>query len=328
MTETPQHRYTAELAGEIEVAWQDRWEERGTFFAANPQGPLTDGEGEGPQGASPYFIMDMFPYPSGAGLHVGHPLGYIATDVVGRFRRMCGENVLHALGYDAFGLPAEQYAVQTGQHPRTTTEANIANMKRQLRRLGLGHDERRAVATTDVDFYRWTQWIFLTIYNAWYDTEAGKARRISELESELESGARTLDDGRDWAALSDAEKQDALDAYRLVYRSDSLVNWCPGLGTVLANEEVTAEGRSERGNFPVFRKNLRQWMMGLPGDATDYQLNNSYQLKSLSYSRNGQQWHVAIGDYDTKVTPSLPANLELTEGDQRIKLRMDSWTLQ
>ncbi|MGW0026283.1 leucine--tRNA ligase [Rhodococcus sp. NPDC003383] len=253
---TPQHRYTAELAGRIEQRWQELWRERGTFEAPNPVGPLA---GDVP--ADKLFVQDMFPYPSGSGLHVGHPLGYIATDVYARYHRMLGHNVLHTLGYDSFGLPAEQYAVQTGTHPRTTTEANIANMKRQLRRLGLGHDERRAVATTDVDFYHWTQWIFLTIYNAWYDTEAGKARRISELESELESGARTLDDGRDWAALSDAEKQDALDAYRLVYRSDSLVNWCPGLGTVLANEEVTAEGRSERGNFPVFRKNLRQWMM-------------------------------------------------------------------
>src|SRR5690606_36017436 len=142
-----------------------------------------------------------------------------------------------------------------------TTEANIANMKRQLGRLGLGHDERRSVATTDVDFYHWTQWIFLTIYNAWYDREAGRARRISELEAEFADGTRRLDDGRDWASLSDDERADIIDSHRLVYRSDSLVNWCPGLGTVLANEEVTADGRSERGNFPVFRKNLRQWMM-------------------------------------------------------------------
>ncbi|MGO1934812.1 MAG: class I tRNA ligase family protein, partial [Cellulosimicrobium funkei] len=145
----PAHRYTPALAEQIELKWQELWEQRGTFWAANPTGDLTDGEGDGPEGASPYFIMDMFPYPSGAGLHVGHPLGYIATDVVGRFRRMRGENVLHALGYDAFGLPAEQYAVQTGQHPRVTTEANIANMRRQLRRLGLAHDSRRTFATID-----------------------------------------------------------------------------------------------------------------------------------------------------------------------------------
>ncbi|MDH6680120.1 leucyl-tRNA synthetase [Rhodococcus sp. LBL1] len=253
---TPQHRYTAELAGRIEKRWQDLWSERGTFNAPNPVGPLA---GEVP--ADKLFVQDMFPYPSGAGLHVGHPLGYIATDVFARYHRMQGHNVLHTLGYDAFGLPAEQYAVQTGTHPRTTTEANIANMQRQLRRLGLGHDERRSVATTDVDFYHWTQWIFLQIYNAWYDTAQGKARRISELEAEFASGERTLDDGRDWASLDAASRTKVLDSYRLVYHSDSMVNWCPGLGTVLANEEVTADGRSERGNFPVFRKHLQQWMM-------------------------------------------------------------------
>ncbi|MFD6894184.1 leucine--tRNA ligase [Rhodococcus sp. NPDC060086] len=253
---TPQHRYTAELAGQIEQRWQELWRERGTFHAPNPVGQLA---GEVP--ADKLFVQDMFPYPSGSGLHVGHPLGYIATDVYARFHRMQGHNVLHTLGYDAFGLPAEQYAVQTGTHPRTTTEANIVNMKRQLGRLGLGHDDRRSVATTDVDFYHWTQWIFLTIYNAWYDTAAGKARRIGELEAEFADGTRALDDGRDWASLSASERAAVLDSYRLVYQSNSLVNWCPGLGTVLANEEVTADGRSERGNFPVFRKNLRQWMM-------------------------------------------------------------------
>ncbi|QSE91717.1 leucine--tRNA ligase [Rhodococcus pseudokoreensis] len=253
---TPQHRYTAELAGQIEQRWQDRWSEEGTFDAPNPVGPLA---GDVP--ADKLFVQDMFPYPSGTGLHVGHPLGYIATDVFARYHRMQGHNVLHTLGYDAFGLPAEQYAVQTGTHPRTTTEANIGNMKRQLRRLGLGHDERRTFATTDVDFYHWTQWIFLQIHDAWFDKEAGKARRISELEAEFVSGARALEDGRDWASLPVTEKEAVLDSYRLVYHSDSMVNWCPGLGTVLANEEVTADGRSDRGNFPVFRKHLQQWMM-------------------------------------------------------------------
>ncbi|WP_137722917.1 leucine--tRNA ligase [Prescottella subtropica] len=253
---TPQHRYTADLAGRIETRWQDLWSERGTFDAPNPVGAL---KGDVP--ADKLFVQDMFPYPSGSGLHVGHPLGYIATDVYARYHRMQGHNVLHTLGYDAFGLPAEQYAVQTGTHPRTTTEANIANMQRQLRRLGLGHDTRRSVATTDVDFYHWTQWIFLQIYNAWYDTAAGKARRISELEAEFASGERVLEDGREWASLDAAARAAVLDSYRLVYHSDSMVNWCPGLGTVLANEEVTADGRSERGNFPVFRKHLQQWMM-------------------------------------------------------------------
>ena len=207
------------------------------------------------------FVQDMFPYPSGEGLHVGHPLGYIATDVYARYFRMLGRNVLHALGFDAFGLPAEQYAVQTGTHPRTRTEANIVNFRRQLGRLGFGHDNRRSFSTTDVDFYKWTQWIFLQIYNAWFDTAAGKARPITELVAEFDSGARELDDGRDWSTLSAGERADVIDGHRLVYQSDSMVNWCPGLGTVLANEEVTADGRSERGNFPVFRKRLRQWMM-------------------------------------------------------------------
>ena len=207
------------------------------------------------------FVQDMFPYPSGDGLHVGHPLGYIATDVYARYFRMNGRNVLHALGFDAFGLPAEQYAVQTGTHPRTRTEANIVNFRRQLGRLGLGHDSRRSFSTTDVEFYKWTQWIFLQIYNAWFDTAANKARPIAELIAEFDSGARRLEDGRDWATLSAGERADVIDGRRLVYRADSMVNWCPGLGTVLANEEVTSDGRSDRGNFPVFRKRLRQWMM-------------------------------------------------------------------
>ncbi|MGK8502360.1 leucine--tRNA ligase [Nocardia asiatica] len=255
-SDVPEHRYNAELAGRIERRWQRTWDERGTFHAPNPVGPLA-----GPTPADKLFIQDMFPYPSGAGLHVGHPLGYIATDVFARYHRMHGRNVLHALGYDAFGLPAEQYAVQTGAHPRDTTESNIATMQRQLDRLGLGHDRRRSFATTDPEYYRWTQWIFLRIYNAWYDTELNRARPIAELAAEFASGARAVPDGKSWDALSPAERGALLDSHRLVYQTDSMVNWCPGLGTVLANEEVTADGRSERGNFPVFRKRLRQWMM-------------------------------------------------------------------
>ncbi len=268
-------RYTAELARQIELRWQDEWEARGTFFAANPHGALTDGEGRHADPARrSYFVMDMFPYPSGAGLHVGHPLGYIATDVVARFRRMQGDNVLHALGFDAFGLPAEQYAVQTGQHPRVTTEANIAIMQRQLRRLGLAHDPRRSFATIDASYVRWTQWIFLQIFESWYDQDAvradggrGKARHISELEDELATGARAVPqvdgvrEGVPWVELDPVERRRVLDAHRLAYVSQTPVNWCPGLGTVLANEEVTAEGRSERGNFPVFQRSLRQWNM-------------------------------------------------------------------
>jgi leucyl-tRNA synthetase len=256
--ETPtSHRYTSRLAGDIERRWQDRWDAEGTFEAPNPTGDLAGDTGSGEK----YFIMDMFPYPSGAGLHVGHPLGYIATDVVGRYRRMQGDNVLHALGYDAFGLPAEIHAVQTGEHPRTNTLANIANMRRQLRRLGLAHDPRRSFATIDPDFVRWTQWIFVQIFESWYDEDLQKARPISELRAEYESGARTAPDGAGWAELGPLERRILIDSRRLAYVDESPVNWCPGLGTVLANEEVTADGRSERGNFPVFTRNLRQWKM-------------------------------------------------------------------
>ncbi len=255
--ETPAYRYTAALAGEVEQRWQQRWSAQQTFAAPNPVGSLATGE----LPADKLFVQDMFPYPSGAGLHVGHPLGFIATDVYARYHRMTGRNVLHTMGFDAFGLPAEQYAVQTGTHPRTTTEANIERYLAQIRRLGLGHDERRRVATTDVEFYRWTQWIFLQIHGAFYDAEAGKARPVSELEAEYADGTRQLADGREWSSLTRAERRAAIDSHRLVYLSSSPVNWCPGLGTVLANEEVTAEGRSDRGNFPVFRRTLRQWMM-------------------------------------------------------------------
>ncbi|HZK32104.1 MAG TPA: leucine--tRNA ligase [Corynebacterium sp.] len=257
---TPEHRYTAEAANSIEGKWQQYWIDNETFNAPNPVGELAPADGrELPE--DKLFVQDMFPYPSGAGLHVGHPLGYIATDVYARYNRMLGKNVLHTLGYDAFGLPAEQYAIQTGTHPRTTTMSNIENMRRQLGSLGLGHDPRRSVATTDVEFYRWTQWIFLQIYNAWFDEGRQQARPIAELIEELAAGARATKDGRVYADLSVTEQRQAVDEFRLVYRSNSMVNWCPGLGTVLANEEVTAEGRSERGNFPVFRKKLSQWMM-------------------------------------------------------------------
>jgi leucyl-tRNA synthetase len=261
----PPHRYTAALAAQIEVAWQDRWQAEGTFHAPNPTGPLSDGF-DRLAGRPKVYVLDMFPYPSGAGLHVGHPLGFIGTDVYARFKRMSGHNVMHTMGYDAFGLPAEQYAVQTGTHPRVTTEANIAIISAQLRRLGLAHDDRRSVATTDVAFYRWTQWIFLQIFNSWYDTEAERARPIADLETELDAGTRepaegTSPSGAPWSELDEIERRKVVDAHRLAYVHEAPVNWCPGLGTVLANEEVTADGRSERGNFPVFRRPLKQWMM-------------------------------------------------------------------
>ncbi|MCU1485021.1 MAG: leucyl-tRNA synthetase [Actinomycetia bacterium] len=244
--DSPKFRYTAALANEIEGRWQDRWESEGTYHAPNPTGPLHDGwerVGDRPK----LFVLDMFPYPSGTGLHVGHPLGYIGTDVLARFKRMTGFNVLHAMGYDAFGLPAEQYAVQTGQHPRVTTEDNIANMRRQFRAMGLGHDERRSVATTDVDYYRWTQWIFLRLFGSWYDSKERRARPIEELPVP--------------GHLTGDERIAYVDDHRLAYIAEAPVNWCPALGTVLANEEVTSDGRSERGNFPVYRRPLRQWML-------------------------------------------------------------------
>ncbi|WP_418957005.1 leucine--tRNA ligase [Streptomyces tritici] len=297
------HRYTAAMAADIEARWQDFWDAEGTYEAPNPSGDLA---GDAAVVARPKkFIMDMFPYPSGAGLHVGHPLGYIATDVYARHQRMTGHNVLHTLGFDAFGLPAEQYAVQTGTHPRVSTEANMENMKAQLRRLGLGHDKRRSFATIDPDYYKWTQWIFLQIFNAWYDDEAKKARPIAELVEQFQSGAREVPGGRDWAALSETERADILSEYRLAYTSDAPVNWCPGLGTVLANEEVTAEGRSERGNYPVFKAKLRQWNMRITAyadrlledlDALDWPEAIKLQQRNWIGRSEGARVDFAVGD--------------------------------
>src|SRR5919206_3770479 len=257
--DAPAHRYGAALANTIEDKWRARWEEAGSYLAPNPTGALAEPNGELATREA-FYVLDMFPYPSGSGLHVGHPLGYIGTDVIARFKRMRGHNVLHTIGYDAFGLPAERYAVETGQPPEVTTRRNIANMRRQLRRLGLGHDPRRSVATTDEAFYRWTQWIFLRLFQSWYDPDADAARPVAELIADLDRGARELPEGT-WADLDEGERRDAIDGLRLAYLDEVTVNWCPALGTVLANEEVTAEGRSEQGDFPVYRRPLRQWMM-------------------------------------------------------------------
>ncbi|MEY2753821.1 MAG: leucyl-tRNA synthetase, partial [Actinomycetota bacterium] len=256
--DTPAHRYSGALAQSIEADWQDRWDAEGTFETPNPAGPLADPAAVA--GRPKKFILDMFPYPSGAGLHMGHPLGFTATDIYARYQRMTGHNVLYTMGFDAFGLPAEQYAVQTGQHPAITTDQNIANIRAQLRRLGLSHDPRRSISTTDPEYYRWTQWIFLQVFNSWCDPDTKKARPIDELVAEFDSGVRQPTSGS-WSAMSPAERRAELDEWRLAYVSDAPVNWCPGLGTVVANEEVTADGRSDRGNFPVFKRNMRQWMM-------------------------------------------------------------------
>ncbi|GAB3913423.1 leucine--tRNA ligase [Kibdelosporangium lantanae] len=311
----PAHRYTAALAGSIEKRWQEYWVEHGSYYAPNPVGRLSDGE---PVPADKMFVQDMFPYPSGAGLHVGHPLGFIGTDVFARYHRMLGHNVLHTMGFDAFGLPAEQYAIRTGQHPRKTTEDNINTYLRQIRRLGLGHDERRRISTIDPEYYRWTQWIFLQIYNSWYDTRADKARPIAELVAEFAQDKRRTPDGRNWCELTGAEQQDVLNSYRLVYLSDAPVNWVPGLGTVISNEEVTADGRSERGNFPVFRRNLRQWMMRITAYA-DRLIDDLDRLdwpdKIKAMQRNwigrshGARVRFAAGDAEIEVFTTRPDTL-------------------
>ncbi|MBQ9474078.1 MAG: leucine--tRNA ligase [Bacteroidales bacterium] len=235
---------------EIEPKWQQYWQEHGTYNVTN--------------GADKphYYVLDMFPYPSGAGLHVGHPLGYIASDIVARYKRLCGYNVLHPMGYDAYGLPAEQYAIQTGQHPQITTERNIARYRGQLDKLGLGFDWSREVRTCDPDYYRWTQWTFIQLFNHYYDTEQDKARPISELVAKLQRGEVLDPQGTpyDWNAMDEARRDELLMNYRLAYLADTAVNWCPELGTVLANDEVVG-GLSVRGGYPVERKLMRQWSL-------------------------------------------------------------------
>jgi len=223
-----------------------------------------------PSDREPFYVLDMFPYPSGAGLHVGHPLGYIASDIVGRFMRHKGFNVLHPMGFDAFGLPAEQYAIQTGQHPAATTEANILRYRDQLNRLGLGFDWSREVQTCDADYYRWTQWVFLELFNAWFNKGSARAERIETLMEHLSArGTEGLEaachgkpecSAAEWAQMNPSEREALLQHFRLAYRSESLVNWCPELGTVLANDEVV-NGLSERGGHPVVQKAMLQWSM-------------------------------------------------------------------
>jgi leucyl-tRNA synthetase len=209
----------------IEQKWQSFWESNKTF--RTPENVDTS--------KPKYYVLDMFPYPSGIGLHVGHPLGYIATDIVSRYKRMMGFNVLHPMGFDAFGLPAEQFAVEHGVHPRVTTENNIDNMLRQLKAIGLSYDWDRKLATTDVDYYKWTQWIFLKLFNSWYDTDQDMARPIEELIPRLE----TTHEG--WADLNASQREEVLAGYRLAFLAEVPVNWCPQLGTVLANEEANEE---------------------------------------------------------------------------------------
>lgn len=234
---------------DVEKKWQKFWAENKSFKAENTSSKPK------------YYVLDMFPYPSGAGLHVGHPLGYIASDIFARYKRLKGFNVLHPMGYDSFGLPAEQYAIQTGQHPAITTENNIARYREQLDKIGFSFDWEREVRTSDPNYYKWTQWIFLQLFNSWYNPETNKAENINTLiEKYLVSGIRYEEQDKKWDDLTEKEKSDLLLEYRLAYLSDTMVNWCPQLGTVLANEEVK-DGVSERGGYPVERKLMKQWSL-------------------------------------------------------------------
>ena len=230
---------------QFEPRWQRVWDERQTFHTPNPGEPGFDAT------RPKFYVLDMFPYPSGAGLHVGHPEGYTATDIIGRYKKMRGFNVLHPMGWDAFGLPAEQYAIKTGQHPRATTEANVANFKQQLQAIGFGYDWQREVNTTDPGYFKWTQWIFVQLYNSYFDAEKNCARPVAELVEKRKAA---------FPNESEDARRALIDSYRLAYVSDAPVNWCPELGTVLANEEVI-DGKSEVGGHPVERRPMRQWML-------------------------------------------------------------------
>lgn len=261
----PPFRYSAQLADAIEGRWQAVWADAHAFRAINP------GEEGFDSTARRFYCLDMFPYPSGKGLHVGHPIGYIGTDIISRYRRMQGDNVLHPMGWDAFGLPAEQYAIDTGVHPRETTVKAINTFRRQLQRFGFSYDWDREFATIDKDYYKWTQWIWLQAWSSWYDHRVERARPISELIAAIEAGEACFDDegciswasptagGKAWQDFTDAERRDIIDGHRLAYLGEATVNWCPKLGTVLANEEII-DGRAERGGHPVIRRPLRQWM--------------------------------------------------------------------
>ena len=243
---------------EIETKWQKLWQDRKTYrVEVDPSRPK-------------FYVLDMFPYPSGAGLHVGHPLGYIASDIYSRYKRLCGFNVLHPMGYDAFGLPAEQYAIQTGQHPAVTTEQNINRYREQMDKIGFCYDWDREVRTCEPEYYKWTQWAFLKMYDHYYCNVCQKARPIKELvEMFATKGSKGLDaacttpmsfTAEEWNAWDEAKREQVLQNYRLAFRADTMVNWCPQLGTVLANDEVK-DGLSVRGGFPVEQKRMKQWSL-------------------------------------------------------------------
>ena len=262
---------------EIETKWQKLWNDRKTYHV------------EVDNTRPKFYVLDMFPYPSGAGLHVGHPLGYIASDIYSRYKRLCGFNVLHPMGYDAFGLPAEQYAIQTGQHPAVTTEQNINRYREQMDKIGFCYDWDREVRTCEPEYYKWTQWAFLKMYDHFYCNLSQKAEPIEKLvEHFSQKGTEGLDvacttplkfTAEEWAAYSEEEKENVLQNYRLAYRADTMVNWCPQLGTVLANDEVK-DGLSVRGGFPVEQKRMKQWSLRV----TAYAQRMLDGLESLEWS--------------------------------------------
>jgi leucyl-tRNA synthetase len=281
----------------LEPKWQQYWETHKSFRCPDPTEP-------GMQGKRKIYILDMFPYPSGEGLHVGHPEGYTATDILSRFRRMQGDHVLHPMGWDAFGLPAEQHAIKTGEHPRSNTQKNINNFRRQIKSLGFSYDWDREVDTTDPHYVKWTQWIFLQLFDTWYDHDAKKGRPISELPIPEEVRAR-------------GEVETYRDSKRLAYQAEVPVNWCPALGTVLANEEVI-DGKSERGNHPVERRPLRQWMLRI----TEYAERLVNDLEPLDWSESikvmqrnwigkstGAEVAFKVGDEDIRVFTTRPDTL-------------------
>jgi leucyl-tRNA synthetase len=260
---------------EIEKKWQQQWKESGIYHVRNSS--------DKPK----YYVLDMFPYPSGAGLHVGHPLGYIASDIYARYKRLKGFNVLHPMGFDSFGLPAEQYAIETGQHPATTTEKNIANFKDQMDKIGFCYDWSREIKTSDPEYYCWTQWIFLQLFKSWYNHKNDKAESIETLIKEFEengSGKLQIDNNysftaEEWKNFDEKKQQKILMDFRLAFSSYGEVNWCEALGTVLANDEVV-NGVSERGGFPVEKKKMRQWYLRI----TDYADRLLKGLETVNFS--------------------------------------------
>jgi leucyl-tRNA synthetase len=308
---------------EIEAKWQKHWAENQTFKAEN--------DSEKPK----YYVLDMFPYPSGAGLHVGHPLGYIASDIYARYKRHQGYNVLHPQGYDSFGLPAEQYAIQTGQHPAKTTEENIARYREQLDKIGFSFDWSREVRTSNPEYYKWTQWIFIQLFESWYDKDADKARFIEELRAIFSSEGNVhvnavCDEGiqhftaSEWLGFSETEKQEILLKYRLTYLAETEVNWCPQLGTVLANDEIV-NGVSERGGYPVVRKKMKQWSMRItayaqrlldgldkidwPQPLKDSQTNWIGRSKGASVKFSVMSYELGVGETSSHIPH--PSSLEI-----------------